>query len=108
MLLFYTLFDIQREGANSLAKAKEGYRMKTKKREEEKWKRRRRSQLTMTVPTIFGCSVQKYGYSPASVNVCSNVAPVDNRPESNSPFGSPFSPDVTVCCAMSLLVHVII
>src|SRR5215211_1996722 len=55
---------------------------------------------------MFGCSVQKYGYSPASVNVCSNVAPVDIIPESNSSSGSPLSPDVTVCCAMSSLVHV--
>ena len=42
-----------------------------------------RSQLILTVPTMFGCNRQKYGYSPAFVNVYSNVAAGVIMPESN-------------------------
>ena len=46
--------------------------------------------VTVTVPTMFGCSRQKYGTSPASVNECSNVAAGADIPESNLPSGCPF------------------
>jgi hypothetical protein len=65
----------------------------------------------MTVPTILGCSIQKYGYSPASVNVCSNFCPEARSglkfgEESNLPSGVAFDPDVTVCGYVSSFVHV--
>jgi hypothetical protein len=66
----------------------------------------KRSQLTLTVPTMFGWSVQKYGNSPASVKVCSNVACGAIIGELNSPLGIAFSPEVTVCGCASLFVHV--
>ncbi len=55
---------------------------------------------------MFGCSIQKYGYSPASVKVKSNVAAGAIMPESNLPSGVAFSPDVAVCGCASLFVHV--
>ena len=64
------------------------------------------SQLTLTVPTMFGCNIQKYGYSPAAANVCSNVAAGAIIPESNVPSGVAFSPDVAVCGCASSFVHV--
>jgi hypothetical protein len=57
---------------------------------------------------MFGCSRQKYGNSPASVNVCSNVAAGAIIPESNLPSGVTFSPDVAVCGCASSFVHVIV
>ena len=69
-----------------------------------KWKNG--SQRELTVPTMFGCSRQKYGYSPASVKVKSNVAAGANMPESNLPSGVRFSPDVAVCGCESSFVHV--
>lgn len=60
---------------------------------------------------MFGCSTQKYGYWPASVNVWLNVCPgtssgLNFGEESNLPFGVPFSPDVAVCGCASSFVHV--
>src|SRR5215218_7289233 len=60
---------------------------------------------------MFGCSAQYYGYSPACVNVCSNVcfgaiSGLKFGEESNSPLGCAFSPDTTVCGCVSSFVHV--
>src|SRR5215207_880571 len=60
----------------------------------------------MIVPPMFGCSRQKYGYSPASVKVKSNVAAGAIMPESNLPSGVTASPDVAVCGCASSFVHV--
>ena len=58
--------------------------------------------------TIFGWSMQKHGYSPASLKVCSNVAAAANMQESNLPSCVAFSPDVAVCGCESSFVHVIV
>jgi hypothetical protein len=58
--------------------------------------------------TIFGWSMQKHGYSPASLKVCSNVAAAANMQESNLPSRVAFSPDVAVCGCESSFVHVIV
>lgn len=70
--------------------------------------------VTITVPTMFGWSAQKYGNSPASSNVWLNVCPGAHRglkfgEESNAlPLSGSSGPvpDVTVCAVESLLVHV--
>jgi hypothetical protein len=46
-----------------------------------------------------------YGYSPASMNVCSNVAAGAIKPESNLPSGVAFSPYVVVCGYESSFIH---
>lgn len=69
---------------------------------------------TTTVPTMFGCSKQKYGNSPAVSNMWPNVAcgaiiGLKFGEELNScpMFGSAEPvPDVTVCATVSSLVHV--
>ena len=40
--------------------------------ERKKVEKKKKTQLTLTDPTMFGWSRQKYGYSPASVKVFSN------------------------------------
>ena len=75
-------------------------------------KQKKKNQLlTLTVPTMFGCSRQKYGYSPASVKVKLNVCPgfsngVKFGEELNLLSGCPLLPDVTVWGCESLFVHV--
>src|SRR5687768_4736149 len=66
---------------------------------------------TTTVPAMFGCKAQKYGYSPASSKVWLNVWPGFSRglkfgEESNLPSGIPADPDVTVCTVESSLVQI--
>src|SRR5215218_647051 len=50
-------------------------------------------------------TIQKYGCSPASAKLYSNVAVGAIMPESNLPSGVPTSPDVAVCGTESLFVH---
>ena len=69
-------------------------------------KLKKESQLTLTVPTMFGWSIQKYGTSPASVKVYSNVACGAIIGESNSPLCVGLFPELTVCACESLFVHV--
>ncbi len=44
---------------------------------------------TTTVPTIHGCTLQWYGYTPAVSKVLENVVPAINKPLSKFPSGSP-------------------
>jgi len=83
-------------------------RNKAKERKaKEKKKSQVRSQLTLIVPTVFGCSRQKWGNSPASVKVKSNVAAGASILESNLPSGvGGVAPDMTVCSCESSFVHV--
>jgi hypothetical protein len=72
----------------------------------ERKNRKGGGQLTLTVPTMFGWSIQKYGTSPASVKVYSNVACGAIIGESNCPLGVGPTPELTVCGCASLFVHV--
>ena len=65
--------------------------------------------MTVSVPVMKGCTVQKYGYSPASIAVVSIVpdAPAIMRLVSNAwPASSGPLPLVAVCGALSLFTTV--
>src|SRR5919108_4035369 len=57
--------------------------------------------VTTTVPTMPGCGLQKYGYSPALSKVKLNDCPFPIIPESKTP-----SFEVTVCLPESSFIHV--
>jgi hypothetical protein len=61
-----------------------------------KRKRKGSHQASLAVPIMLGCNRQKYGYSPASVKVCSSVAAGAIMHESNMPSSVTFSPDVAM------------
>ena len=66
---------------------------------------------TRTSPTMVGCTLQKYEYSPGCINLCENdldgiiraVKPESNNSPASTVLGWP---DVTVCTMLSMLVHV--
>src|SRR6266550_3252381 len=57
--------------------------------------------LTTTLPTIRGCIVQKYSYSPGAVKVCVKVSSVSSAADLNFPSFSR-----TVCGLSSALIQV--
>ena len=63
------------------------------------------SSVTVTVPTINGWTVQKYGNEPVSSKVNEKLPPWLKIPLSHTPEGAGESPDVDVCGAVSRLCH---
>src|SRR6266403_1265107 len=57
--------------------------------------------LTTTLPTIRGCIVQKYSYSPGAAKVCEKVSSVSSAADLNFPSFSR-----TVCGLSSALIQV--
>src|ERR1700732_210457 len=57
--------------------------------------------LATTLPTIRGCIVQKYSYSPGAVKVCEKVSSVSSAADLNLPSFSR-----TVCGLSSALIQV--